>query len=349
MQPVLIIPAYQPTEGLETVIDAVLEQRPQMPIIVVNDGSAPEHLMCFERLKSRGVTVLEHAINLGKGQALKTAINHVLTSEYSSCAGIVTADADGQHLPKDIFKICDALVANPSTLWIGSRAFDKDVPLRSQFGNTVTRYVFKLLVGQMVRDTQSGLRGIPKSFLPCLLKLRSTRYEFELDMLVEAAHQQLSIKECPIQTVYIEENASSHFRPLVDSLRIYFVFIRFCALSIVTAVLDFIVFSLSFWLGATVLTSFLFARGVAGTFNFLIGKQMIFKSSARILPEAVKFALLVLFLMGISYVLVKAMVFYFGWNVLVSKVLAEFALFLLSFAAQRILVFNQPKTPMQAI
>jgi putative flippase GtrA len=160
-------------------------------------------------------------------------------------------------------------------------------------------------------------------------------------MLVEAAQQGMPIKECDIETIYIEENASSHFRPLIDSLRIYFIFIRFCALSIITAIVDFIVFSISFWCGSTVLMSFCMARIVAGSFNFLVGKRMIFKSRANILPEAIKFALLVFTLMCISYVLVNAMVSVLGLPVLMSKLLAEFGLFLLSFAAQRILVFSR--------
>ncbi|MAZ44485.1 MAG: dolichyl-phosphate mannose synthase [Legionellales bacterium] len=349
MEPVLVIPAFQPTEGLLTVVEEIRSHRPLMPILVINDGSKPEHGVLFERVRQLGATVLEHAINLGKGQAIKTAINEVLINPaYAQAVGIVTADADGQHLSKDVFKVADSLLGEPTTLWIGARAFDEDVPFRSQLGNTVTRYVFKLLVGRMIYDTQSGLRGIPRHLLKKLMTLRSTRYEFELDMLIEAAHQKLAIKETSIQTVYIDHNSSSHFRPLLDSVRIYFVFLRFCALSIVTALLDFVVFSIAFWFGSTIFASFIFARLVAGTFNFVVSKQMIFRSEASIWPEALKFSCLVLALMGISYVLVHAMVGYLGLNVLVSKVIAEFGLFLLSFAAQRLLIFSRPDEPVEA-
>ena len=349
MQPIVVIPAYEPTDGLDAIISELQAGRPTLQIIVVDDGSSAGHTGRFERLADQGVICLRHAVNMGKGQALKTAMNYVLTASLPPFSGIVTADADGQHLAKDIFGVCDALSLSPSKLWIGARAFDDNVPFRSQLGNTVTRHVFKLLVGSAIRDTQSGLRGIPKSFLPKLLKVSSTGYEFELDMLVLAASQGLSIEEHPIATVYIDGNASSHFRPLLDSLRIYFVFIRFCALSLVTASLDFVVFTAALMTGMSILSCFLTARFVAGSFNFIMSKRLIFKSKATILPEALKFACLVLSLMCISYLLVQALVLYLGVNILLSKFIAEIGLFLLSFAAQRLLVFNRSNHPIEAI
>ena len=85
---------------------------------------------------------------------------------------------------------------------LGSRAFDRDVPLRSQIGNTATRWAMRLLVGEQLSDTQTGLRAIPREFAAGLLHLPTTRYEFELDMLMAAREQSVGVVEEPIRTVY---------------------------------------------------------------------------------------------------------------------------------------------------
>ena len=79
--------------------------------------------------------------------------------------------------------------------------------------------LMRLIVGQKLTDTQTGLRGIPAPLVPCLLKLPSSGYEFELDMLIACKHQSVGIVEQPIRTIYLEGNKSSHFRPVADSMR----------------------------------------------------------------------------------------------------------------------------------
>ena len=222
----IVIPAYEPTPALVDLV-ADLSSHNDRPIVVVDDGSSAATRPVFERLaRLPRVEVLAHAVNRGKGQALKTAFNHVLLERSSDAIGVVTADADGQHVPDDVRRVADALERRPSALVLGSRLFEGAVPARSRFGNTVTRGVFRLLIGRAIRDTQTGLRGIPASFLPELTRLESVRYEFELEMLIRATVLDVPIAEIPIQTVY-GGVGQSHFRPLWDSLRICRVFARF--------------------------------------------------------------------------------------------------------------------------
>src|SRR5262249_16001168 len=163
-----------------------------------------------------------HAVNLGKGQALKTAFNHYLLRCPQDSVGVVTADADGQHLPADVLRVAETLERGPATLVLGSRGFEGAVPARSRVRNVPTRLILRWLIGRSVRDTQTGLRGIPRRFLPELLAMEAGRYEFELDMLIRATEERIPIAEIPIETVY-GGPAQSHFNPLRDSLRIYFV------------------------------------------------------------------------------------------------------------------------------
>src|SRR4029077_1048749 len=132
------------------------------------------------------VVVLVHAVNRGKGNALKTAFNQFLLTTPVDSPGVVTADADGQHLPDDVRRVAERLERSRSSLVLGGRTFEGDVPFRSRFGNTVTRGVVRLLLGRPIFDTQPGLRGIPRGFLPELVsQAEGGHYEFELEMLVQ--------------------------------------------------------------------------------------------------------------------------------------------------------------------
>jgi glycosyltransferase involved in cell wall biosynthesis len=339
MNPIVIIPAYRPDPSLIQLVTALVESR--LDIVVVNDGSESKYNAIFSELeKMNQVKVLTHGVNLGKGQALKTAFNEVLTHYPANCPGVVTADADGQHLVEDILNVTQALKSNPHALWLGARSFKQGVPLRSRFGNDLTRYIFKLLIGQSLQDTQTGLRGIPRGFLSSLLRTSSHGYDFELDMLICASKQGLPMLEVPIQTVYKDNNKSSHFNPLVDSFKIYFVFFRYMIFSIISGLLDFAAFSLTFFFCGHVLFSESLARIFSGTCNFLFNKELVFKSSNRILPEALKYTLLCLVNLVFSYGFITSLVF-LGANVYASKLIALIGLFFANFAIQKLMVFNR--------
>jgi glycosyltransferase involved in cell wall biosynthesis len=334
---VIVIPAYEPSAKLIDVVEALSSDG--RDIIIVNDGSSPACAPAFNRVAALpGVTVLTHAVNLGKGQALKTAFNHVLLHAPATTVGVVTADADGQHLPDDIRRVAERLEHGGEALILGSRAFTGPVPLRSRFGNVMTRGVFRLLVGRALTDTQTGLRGIPRGFLPELLQVETGRYEFELEMLIRAQSRRLEIEEVTIATVY-GAFAKSHFNPLRDSLRIYFVFLRFISLSIVTAAIDYATFAIVFTARRNVLVAIVIARLVAGSFNFIANRRVVFRSRGSVWLEAAKYAALVITLMTISYALITVLVTMAGMNVYVSKLLVEGTLFAASFALQNLVVF----------
>ena len=335
---VIVIPAYQPaTKLFELVEDLSADGR---TIVIVDDGSSADCGAVFANVAALpNVIVLAHAVNLGKGQALKTAFNHVLLHTPSDAVGVVTADADGQHLAADIRRVAERLEQDgPRALILGSRAFQGTVPLRSRIGNVMTRRIFTLLIGRSLADTQTGLRGIPRSFLRELMTLEAGRYEFELEMLIRATRQ-MPIEEVTIATVY-GSFAKSHFNPLRDSLRIYFVFLRFISLSIVTAAIDYATFAIVFTAERNILLSIIVARMIAGTFNFIANRNVTFRSRGPVVSEALKYATLVLTLMSISYSLVTVMVDVLGFGVYPSKLLAEGGLFAASFALQNLLVFS---------
>ena len=213
---VIVIPAYEPDDALVVLIERLGVKFDKF--IVVDDGSKTAD-ETFRRVKGlRGVTLLKHDVNRGKGAALKTAFAKVL-ADSPDAAGVVTVDADGQHLPEDVAKVAEATLANLGRYTLGVRAFSGNVPLRSRFGNAWSRYFFFMLTGVMVYDTQTGLRGMPRDLLPELLAMPGDRYEYEMRMLVAAARKKQKPVQIPIKTVYLNENKASHFNPIRDSLR----------------------------------------------------------------------------------------------------------------------------------
>lgn len=252
---VVVIPAYEPDEKLIQVVNGFLTQEIALPVVVVDDGSGEACAPVFSALEQTdGVTVLRHPHNRGKGAALKTAFAYI-ADHYSADEGILTVDADGQHLLPDCLKVCEAFRAQPDVLITGSRRFQGEVPLRSRFGNAVTRGVFHLTTGHRVYDTQTGLRAFSVSRVPQMLALHGDRYEYEIHQLLHCCTSDTGVYEVPIETVYINDNSSSHFDTLRDSIKIYKVifkflgptFLKFMSTSFVSFLVDFFSFCILFY------------------------------------------------------------------------------------------------------
>ena len=216
---VIVIPAYEPDDRLTDLLET-LERSGFTRIVVTDDGSSPGCTPVFIRAGELGCIVVRHEHNLGKGAAIKTGIEKAVR-EFGPGIGIITADADGQHLPQDIIRISDALTAYRDHLILGVRDFSgENVPARSAFGNRITSALFKFETGISCRDTQTGLRGIPSKLVPLARSTRGDRYEYEMNFLVEAV-KTTPLVMIPIETVYEYGNSRSHFRPVRDSLLIY--------------------------------------------------------------------------------------------------------------------------------
>ena len=251
---IIVIPAYEPDEKLLGVLRDFTEHTDD-PIIVVNDGSSDACRPVFDAAKAfERVTLLEHEKNRGKGAALKTAFSYI-AEHYPSSEGILTVDADGQHLLKDCLKVCEAYREHPDVLITGSRRFKGKVPLRSRIGNSITRGVFHLTTGQRIYDTQTGLRAFSVSRAEEMTSLKGDRYEYEIHQLLHCCTKGTGVYEEPIETVYIDDNSSSHFDTLRDSAKIYKVifkflgptFLKFMSTSFVSFLIDFLSFCLIFY------------------------------------------------------------------------------------------------------
>jgi glycosyltransferase involved in cell wall biosynthesis len=336
----VLIPAYKPGLPLLQVI-AALAATDIPAIIVVNDGSGPEFQGVFQQAAALPrVHLLQHAVNLGKGAALKTGMNYALCA-FPDHIGLVTADADGQHHPEDILKVAHRLETKPRALVLGVRQFSGDVPLRSRLGNQLTREAVRLVVGQNLSDTQTGLRGVPRALMLKLLKVSSVGYDFELDMLVTSKHHSYELVEETIRTIYEDGNRSSHFNPLIDSMKIYFVLLRFGLLSFSTAILDNVVFYVLFRFTGSVLESQIAARVASVAYNYGVARKSVFLSDQQHQVTLPKYLLLVLCSGTLSYASIQLLTSLTSLSVFGAKITAESFLFLVNFAIQRDFVFTR--------
>ena len=342
MDIIALIPAYNPGAG-DILISIVRElvDSPVRAIVVVDDGSSPPFAPLFEAIsRLPGVTVIRHGSNRGKGAALKTGFRHI-QSLPTPPKGVITLDADGQHLVSDALGVAEELERNPARLILGVRKLTRDIPLRSYIGNTLTRFLYRRLIGQDVADTQTGLRGIPTCCLPQFLKLGSDGYEFELDMLLMCKHSSIPLVQHSIATRYENGNAGSHFNPIRDSLKIYFVLLRFTLTSISTAAIDYLVFWTTYQLLESVVLCTAAARVCAVIYNYGLVKRFVFYSNQRHSVTLPRYILLVICLGTISVSLIKTLMALFNIPVLPAKAIVESSIFLANFFIQRDLIFTR--------
>jgi len=220
---IALIPAYEPDRNFPHFVERLAEAG--FCPVVVDDGSGPDYRAVFTAV-SRSAYVLKHETNRGKGAALKTGLTYIRDS-IPFILTVVTVDADGQHRVEDAVKVAEASEENPQALVIGGRRFTGKVPLRSQFGNTVTRFVFRKVSGVSIFDTQTGLRAFSSEMIGRMLSISGERYEYEMNQLLYYGKRRLKIIEVPIVTVYKKGNRSSHFDTIKDSWRIYTNIFRF--------------------------------------------------------------------------------------------------------------------------
>jgi len=346
----VLIPSLNPDDKLVRVVEGLLAAGME-DILLVDDGSDECHQSPFTRLSGLPqVTLLRHEVNRGKGRALKTGFAYVLEHRPHS-VGVVTVDGDGQHSTEDVCRIASAM-EREQAVWLGCRDFsDRSVPLRSRFGNRASCLTMSLLCRVKVSDTQTGLRGIPRAYLPLLLEVAGERFEYETNMLLALPRHDLPYRELTIATIYIDDNATSHFRPLVDSWKIYRLmlgyFLRYTAASIASFVVDILLFKLFLYLFCgweqtpRIVVATVLARVLSSLFNFTLNHRVVFRSSQRVRSTLWRYYLLCMCQMAASAVLVSGLSALLPWFPTLNKCVVDGLLFLVSFQIQQRLVFNK--------
>ena len=209
----VIIPTYNNSGTLADVVERALKVCPN--VVVVNDGSTDN---IEAELCGINVIVISHERNLGKGKALKTGLRYAGMNGYTHA---VTIDADGQHFPEDIPALIEVSAEHPESIIVGCRNLtSENMPRQNTFANRFSNFWFRLQTAQKLDDTQSGFRIYPLESLYGM-RLVTSRYEAELELLVFAAWHGVSVKGVPVRVWYAPEGERvSHFRPFWDFFRI---------------------------------------------------------------------------------------------------------------------------------
>ena len=379
MDVTVVLPSLNPDEKLNAVVDGLIEKG-FTDIVIVNDGSREDRLAPFERAALHPeVTVLTHEVNRGKGRGLKTAFEFVLENRPRS-KGVVTVDGDGQHTSGDIKKCAERMLAEKDKVVLGCRDFDSpNVPPKSRFGNKTTSRVFSIFCGMKISDTQTGLRAIPREFLPLLVGIKGERFEYETEMFFAMHKHHVSWVEEKIETVYIDDNAETHFKPFVDSIKIYRIILKFIfkytLSSLICCVIDIGLFNLlNFLLAGSevlenikietgigrffvrlfsggndaialkVLIATVVARVISSIVNYILNRNAVFESESSVKKSVWKYYLLCFVQMICAAAGVFGLSALFGGGEvlegLVYKPIVDVLLFLVSYQIQQRWVFR---------
>lgn len=213
MKYIILIPTYNPDVRLLSILESINKK---YETIIVDDGSEDKNL--FDKCKDYA-HVISYKDNMGKGYAIKEGLKYI-KDNYKDYI-VVTMDDDMQHKLSDAIKLCDYVSKHIDTLAIGRRHWDKTTPLSSRIGNSITRKMYKKYTGLSIYDTQNGLRAFSYKLTDYMLNVTGDRYEYEMNVLYNLKKNNIDYKEIDIETIYIDNNKTSKFRTIKDSLRIY--------------------------------------------------------------------------------------------------------------------------------
>ena len=359
----VLIPSLSPDEKLPAYVKELLQADFGL-ILVVDDGSAPEYQPIFSEIAGWDrCAVTHHEVNRGKGAALRTGFAYI--QEKTALRGVITADSDGQHTVPDTLKLAAELGKKEEVL-LGSRDFSRNnpnVPPKSRFGNRMTSGVFRVLYGQWLPDTQTGLRAFDRGLIDFMLSVSGDRFEYEMNMLIQCSAKKIPMRPITIETIYHEENKGTHFHPIRDSWRIYKLllgsFFRYSAASIISFLIDYLILSLMmFWVfkdrpditllgipfSFKALVATPIARVCSAPLNFLLNKNFVFQTKNA--PGAVRrYIILAVCALVITTFVFGFLDHYVHTNFLhiLLKIVIDVAMYVINYRIQKAWVFPAEK------
>ena len=329
---IVLIPSYEPDENLTKLIKNLNKNK--ITSIVVDDGSGKDYKEIFDNLDTK---VISYEINQGKGHALKEGYKYI-KDNYKEYV-VVTMDSDGQHRIEDALNLYNYILKNDDTLVLGKRPRGEKTPLRSKVGNAITRFVFHLVSGQDVYDTQTGLRAFSNKLIDYMLEVKGERFEYEMNVLLYAKNNKIPIKELEIETIYIDNNSKSHFNAFKDSFKVYKEIIKFSLSGIISFLIDYILFIVFKVVLNNITIANVIARAISSTINYIINKNIVFKSNKNIAKSLLEYYGLVIFILLINTLLLNLLSIII--NPILAKLIVEIVLFIISWLVQKKLIFKR--------
>lgn len=346
----IVIPTYEPDLNFVSYVKELISVGFKK-ILIVNDGSNESYDEIFGRLcLFQEVILLKHAVNLGKGRALKDAFNYLLVNS-PDIEGVITVDSDGQHSIKDVIALAKSF-QNDNELILGCRNFDlENIPQKSKFGNKLTRFIFKFLYGSDLSDTQTGLRVLSAELMRMSLNIPGERFEFETNMLIACREKNIKFTEKEIETLYdSKDNHVTHFNPITDSIKIYKIFclqiIKYLFSAFSSWGIDILLFTLFIFLFKNdsslnyIFYATFLARFFSSLYNCCINYYIVFKSNENKVVALVKYYALVIVNMLISSFFIYYVYSILRINETVIKIIIDSLLFIANYFIQRVFIFR---------
>jgi len=212
----VIVPTYNNHKTVARVVESVLEY--SNDVIVVNDGATDDTAEILNQFEDR-IYRIDYSPNRGKGYALRMGFQKALDLGYHYA---ITIDSDGQHFANDIPKFIEVHRTHPDAVIMGARNLEAEgMPAKNGFANRFSNFWFRLQTGIYMPDTQTGFRLYPLNKI-ANINFYTTRFEFEIEVIVKLAWRDVPFASVPIQVTYDPEERVSHFRPGPDFTRISF-------------------------------------------------------------------------------------------------------------------------------
>ena len=212
----VIVPTYNNHKTVARVIESVLEY--SNDVIVVNDGATDDTPEILNKFEDR-IYRIDYSPNKGKGYALRMGFQKALDLGYHYA---ITIDSDGQHFANDIPKFIEVHKTHPDAVIMGARNLEAEgMPAKNGFANRFSNFWFRLQTGIYMPDTQTGFRLYPLKKI-ANINFFTTRFEFEIEVIVKLAWRDVPFVSVPIQVKYDPDERVSHFRPGPDFTRISF-------------------------------------------------------------------------------------------------------------------------------
>ena len=316
-------------------------------VLAVDDGSTDDTL---EEIRRTGCLWIRSEKNEGKGLALKRAFEAILQAGSGPVKGtyeyIVTLDGDGQHRPEEIPNLLRRAEEGHSDIVVGVRRVEK-MPLKSKIGGAFSRALFQATLSTSIPDTQSGFRVVRTEALRTIFdKVAWGRYETEMDMLCRGLSEGLSIDTAPIQTIYFEKNRLTHFRPLIDSMKVLMVLFRYTLVSLAVTAVDLsaygaiIAFDPDSYVSANI-----WSRIASVVCHFLLARHFAFLvHGGYSVAEVVRYLMVVLVNLSVTMWMIWVLVDQFGMPAFLAKVASQTVAFFGTFVLLKVFVYRVRET-----
>lgn len=215
----IIIPAFNAEKKIGSTISGVINIIEDPQKIVLIDDCSEDHTS--EIAGKYGIVLLKHSQNLGKGAALKTGFNFALKQNINL---VLTLDADNQHDPKMIPFFFREMELNNNGVILGKREINcKVMPFDRYLSNQTTSLLISLFFNNRIRDSQCGYRLIDLNLFK-KIKLETSHFETESELLIEYLKHGASVKQIKIPTIYSDEKSS--INRAFDTLRFIKMFVK---------------------------------------------------------------------------------------------------------------------------